>query len=275
MQKKSSAPTRPAQPFDVAAFRREIKEERRCEREAAFLDGHLDYVECALKHIYGWKASVDRNAIRDVITPLLPPRHVASRERAAVHECGHIVGFESQGLNASGARLSGSPGDPLGWSGEASCGGDLYLEPGRWSHDPENFYRKARIVLAGPIAEEIVAGGHALFRVGELMGARVYSDHGAALTPEFSGAAWIENVCKAIAMVERYRWQISELAEMLARRKEIRRSSPSVYEVLKTITLRARIATDDLSPKGDALARRIIAETPHVTGFVITKESAQ
>lgn len=260
-----------------SAFRRELRENKRRAREAAILEFYARYVGEAFNQIYGRRASVAYDAISAAISVWLPQflSLNASRETVAAHECGHFVAYEHEGMCAGTAHIKGSAFDRYGWGGGAQYWGDpLYLEPGRWEHDPEDFCRFARVTLAGPIAEEIIGGGDAMANIGELMNARVYSDRAADLIGELHGVVWTENVRKTVAMVERCQFQIVKLAEMLAKRKEITRDSPSVRKVLKIIKPGALITDDELAVKNDALARRIIGETPCVAGFGTT-ESAE
>ncbi|WP_330083304.1 hypothetical protein [Methylocystis iwaonis] len=269
MQTQNSAPMRTAQPFNDAAFRRELKEEGQRQREAAIVSKQVSQVTNALSHIYGRKASIDAAAIHKIVSayPLIP----ASRKGAAVHECGHFVADEREGLLARTARIEGSPFNHHGWGGEATHWGDLYLEPRRWPHDPENFCRNARAILAGPIAEELLGDRNAMGNFAELMQARAYSDRAAELLPDLYGAVWCENVFETVAVIECYTAQIFELATVLAKRREITRNSRGVSKILKTIKPRTPIGTNNLSPRGKALACRIVAETPRVAGFVVTK----
>lgn len=237
----------------------------------------MRYVTSAIRQVHGRRALIAHDAIRAAISDRLPQflSLNASRETVAAHECGHFVAYEHEGMCAGTAHIKGSAFDRNGYGGRAQNWDDpLYLEPGHWEHDPKDFNRFARVTLAGPIAEEIIGGGDAMANIGELMNARVYSDRAADLIGELYGVVWTENVRKTVAMVERFQFQIVELAEMLAKRKEITRDSPSVRKVLKIIKPGALITDDELAIKSDALARRIIGETPCVAGFVTT-ESAE
>lgn len=271
VQSKNSPLWRSAQPFDDAAFRRELKEEQRRQREAATANGQIDLVADALAHVYGIKTPVDRDAIRKTVSP--HPLVPVSREDAAIHESGHFLTDEHEGFHAATACIKGSP---FGWGGKTKNCSDLDfdLAPESAPHDPKDFSRNARAILAGPIAEELIGGGSVFENFAELIQARVYSDRAAELTPDLYGVLWIENVRRTVAIVEHYQLQILKLAEMLARRREITRLQPSVRKVLTTIMSRAPLPMT-LSPEGKALAHRIIAETPCVAGFVVPRERAQ
>jgi hypothetical protein len=243
-----------------------LKEHRQIERR---VEGQVQFVAQDLKELYGHDAQIDYGAIRRVVAAQLPDIQLinGSRETVAVHECGHFVAFEQEGLIAGKATIRGSAFDGGGWSGIAFPHGDVYLGSGRWTPVPEDLCRFARVTLAGPIAEELLAGGCALHNPGELLSARACSGRAAELAQATPSDVWKLNVLLAAALVECWSHQILELASMLQKRKEIDRRSPSVRGVLRTIAPN-KIGGHRLSDGGRSVAERIILTTPATTDFI-------
>jgi hypothetical protein len=227
----------------------------------------------ALFDIYGRPPSFDVDALHAAFNAWLARGQTKSpsKSQAAAHECGHVVAYAAAGVPLIRAEIHALQSKPGAWLGVAHHV-PLHL-PLTLSGDPELFSLLACVTLTGPIAEEIIGGGYTLKNLTELWRARAFSDRTAELCKELSDARWAENVWRAVAVVEHYEPHIRALARILERRCEITPEDQKVCKVLRNISPGALIPANPLSPKGEALARLIIANTPCIAGFV-TKESA-
>src|SRR5262249_55284304 len=130
------------------------------------------------------------------------PMRTPTKEQAAIHEAGHLVGFESCRFLAFKAEIRGSTFGRDGWSGLAyPCNSPPY----NWPQDlvPDDFLHDARGALAGPIAEELLSGGGVHHSIGELADAALRSDRAAELLGRDDVELWDETVLGAVALVER------------------------------------------------------------------------
>jgi hypothetical protein len=150
---------------------------------------------------------------------LRPPRRV-SRESVAAHESGHFVTLHLERFGACSAKIFGSR---HGWAGEAH----------QWSApcltNPCQLLGQARVVLAGPIAEELLgdAGrGGAADNIEELLKVRFILLRAAELSGCKKGLLWRSTPIKAAQRVEFFAPEIRDLGAVLARRKAIHAERP-------------------------------------------------
>lgn len=101
------------------------------------------------------------------------PVCAATRQQVAIHEAGHLVSFELEGMVAARAKVDGKSVGDNGWCGVANCWDPPVVNPKTDAHD---LLREARAALAGPIAEELLSGGDVCASLGELIDARVLTD---------------------------------------------------------------------------------------------------
>lgn len=256
-----------------AELKRDLREEQRRYGAQARLRMSTDLVVAALQHVRGRLVPVDRAALREDMLERLPPykEFRALRRCVAAHEIGHFVSYQAEGMSAVEATIRSTPGDTRGWGGDAKAWNVPWLEPDNPNPNAEDFNRYARVIIAGPVGEELAGGGKALPNIAELMAARVYSDHAAGLLDELAGPVWVENVRRATATVEHYAPQIHALTEMLAKRREVASWQPSVRRILRTIE-RNLPAAWALSSAGTVLSQRIISTVPSTAKFM-TKDS--
>lgn len=223
--------------------------------------------------IYGQPPSFDDGALPAAFRAWLARGQTQwpSKSEAAAHECGHVAAYAAAGVPLIRVKIYPAHSKPGAWLGlayHAPCHLPLI-----WSRDPELFSLLACLTLAGPIAEEIIGGGHALRNLTELWRARAFSDRAAEVSDNHSSALWGENVWRAVASVEHYAPQISALAKILERRCEITPELQRVSKVLQNIPPGARIPWKAVSPKGKTLAHSIIADTPCIADLLAGKSA--
>jgi hypothetical protein len=167
-----------------------------------------------------------------------PPRGV-SRESVAVHESSHFVTAHLERFGACSAEIFGSR---HGWGGcaasiDAPC-----------PTDPRELLGEARVVVAGPIAVELlgdVGRGGAADNIEELLKARFILARAAELAGRRKGSLWRGTLIEAAQRVEFFAPEICDLGAVLARRKTIHASSPTVKRVLRRVDAKSG---KDLSP---------------------------
>jgi hypothetical protein len=221
--------------------------------------GHLRPIKQAYRDVHGLRCDEPFNDDA-FLAPLkvflaAHPMRSGTKEQVALHEAGHFVGFEACGLIAGTAEIHGSTFGRYGWGGVAKpWNSPAYL----WPQDlvPDDFLGDARAALAGPVAEELLADGDALSSIGELADAALRSDRAAELSGRDDIEMWNETLLGAVALVERHRPEILDIAEVLGRKKRISRTDRAVEKILARVP-QGPIDTRALSPRGPALARKI------------------
>ena len=184
------------------------------------------------------------------------PHAPASQRPAANHEAAHFIAAERLGLKAGKAEIHGSPGGHGGWGGLAgSLDWHNYAHPEDW--DAAALRCAAVSTLAGPIGEELLAGGDALSSIGELCVAE-----GLALRcgVDEDREPWVvirEVVFEATALVEQCRAEIGCAADVLARRKRITCWLRPVKKILARVP-RGPIDIGGLSAAGRVLCDKIM-----------------
>jgi hypothetical protein len=183
------------------------------------------------------------------------PTTAATKEQAASHEAGHSIAHECLGMMMHAATIAGPPFGRGGWGGTAQYR-ELFYGPwgGEWY--PDAMQRGATAMLAGPIAEELIGGGDALSSVGEVVAASVLMRRAAELLGRDTIEMWEETLLGAVALVERHRPEILDIAVVLERRKRISRTDSAVNKILMRVE-EAPIDIRAVSQRGLALAHRI------------------
>ncbi len=234
----------------------------RCSDNSARLDaqarGHLKEIKRSVQSVYSLDEPFDANVILGRLGAFLAshPMRAATRAQVAVHEAGHLVGFEFGGLVAGKAQIYGTPFGRGGWGGKAFPLNPPCYSEGQQHTDPDQFLHDARAALAGPLAEDLISCGDAPSSIGELVAARVIAERAAELLNRDEAAVWREILRGAIALVERYEVEIRDIAELLARRRRIDRFQPSTRKILRRVT-QTPINTTLVSERGKALFHRI------------------
>ncbi len=189
------------------------------------------------------------------------PEQGATKRQVAHHEAGHFAAFEVEGLSAFGAKIYGTPGFNIDWGGEAWFQNSLDID----HHcDAPGLLKAARVCAAGPVAGRLLANHDGFAPAIELVKARVLVERASQLSSRDGRSLWSETVRGVFEIIERHSDTIGDLAELLEARKQISRFQPSVRKILSRIRPDASICAVNLSPRGQALAHIIEAETPSV-----------
>jgi hypothetical protein len=246
-----------------AALRRAFYEEQKRARMEAVIAGRTDSVLRRMREVHGNAKAVDTEGVRGFVEKCRQryPEQGATKRQTAHHEAGHFAAFEAEGMAAYSAKIYSGPGAHLDWGGEA-----LALNQPDINHlcDALTLLRAARVGIAGPAAGRLLANHDGFSPAIELVEARVLVERAAGLSGRDGCSVWSETVRGVFEIIERHSDTIGELAELLERRKEISRFQPSVRKILSRIRPGASICAVNLSPRGQALARIIEAETPSV-----------
>lgn len=264
-------------PNHTKAAREAQREARRSDVDARRLKRHGAYIIQAISAVY-WRGEVlvEPDDFSSVVLATDWSLSGCSRAEAAAHEVGHFVAAERMGWSAHEATIWGARGVQNDWGGEAAdWGSPEGWVDGRWT-DPDDFARKAVILLSGPIAGVMHGGGVLEHHVGELMGARIYAEHRVLLAQRAgvagltAGVVWEGTVRDAVGIAEVYSRPIVDLAGMLHRRKRIHTYMPSVRKALAGITPHDPHWPEDvsLSAEGEKLVRRVLHLTPRVDRII-------
>jgi hypothetical protein len=218
---------------------------------------HAACVMRTLHNVLGAKAvpEVTRQGVREGIAAFLyaHPMQAASKKQAAMHEAAHLNAYEIEGMVAFDARIKGSRFERDSWGGEARCENPIDKFP---YYRPGDLLREARVAFAGPVAEDLLAGGDALSSIGELFEGRILVARAAALLGGDKGQVLRETLMEAAAIVERHAPQIEEVADLLMRRRHIDRFERSTQKILSRVR-QAPIAASELSQRSIDLVRLI------------------
>jgi hypothetical protein len=157
------------------------------------------------------------------------PTRGATHAQAAIHEAGHFIAFEVDGMVAGKAQIEGSPFGRNGWRGSACAWERPLITP--TSHTTNDLMREARTALAGPWAEAALGGGDMLSSIGELFEVRVLAARVAALQGLHSVQTLAAILSTTAQIVEAHVEAIKEVADKLTRLRRITR-----YNCKKTLS---------------------------------------
>jgi hypothetical protein len=178
-----------------------------------------------------------------------------------MHEAGHLIGYEFEGLVAGKAQIGGPPFGRGGWGGTAWRFETPCIEHGPWANKPDEFLREAKGMLAGPLAEEVLGDGDALSSLGELTKAKLLVKRAAELSARDPGEVWRGTLIVTAAIVERYADEIEEIADLLTRRKRVTRWEPSTRKILERVR-RVPLAVAGVSSRSSRLVHLIESTVP-------------
>jgi hypothetical protein len=223
---------------------------------------HLDPIKQAHQNALG-RPDVPFNDDA-VIAPLkvllaAHPMRAATKSQAAIHEAAHFILYERLGFLATIADICGQPFGRGGWGGSARrWNSPLFY----WMEDwyPDAFLRDAQAMLAGPIAEELIGEGEALSSVGEVVAASILVRRAAELLGRDDIEMWDETLLGTVALLERYRPEILDIAALLERKKRISCTDRPVKKILTRVMARprpGRIDMGSVSDRGLAMAHKI------------------
>ena len=221
--------------------------------------GQLRYIESAHSDIHGRKVPFDKYALAGPLEAFLAkhPMQYTTRSQVATHEAGHFVAFEACGLCAGTASIYGGRD---GWSGEANAWNLPNYSGEHWVCDyaiySAGFINEARAALAGPIAEELLDEGDAFDAIGELVEAALRANRAAQMLGRDEAEIWDETLLAAVAIVERERRAILDVAALLEKNKQISCTNRPVKKILAGVK-QTPIDAGVVSQRGLALARKI------------------
>jgi hypothetical protein len=90
------------------------------------------------------------------------PYQVSTKDQAAIHEAGHFIAFEVEGMTAGMAEIFGTPFGHDGWGGEAKAWNEAPYGQTNGYRDPptpQDLMSDARVALAGPWTERSLGCG--------------------------------------------------------------------------------------------------------------------
>lgn len=157
-----------------------------------------------------------KEAERDVVAHIeaQPSVPVVTRHQVALHEAGHFVALEVEGMQPTSVWIKGTPFGRDGWYGSAQYFDEEGLYPGT---SPDRMLRHARTILAGPWSGEYLAGGSIHSSPGELLEVSLLCGIAARKLGKSLRDVQINAVVSTAALAERYTCTIEEVAEKLER----------------------------------------------------------
>lgn len=227
--------------------------------------GAVPGIERTIRKIRGPSFQADTERVLDAVEALLSkdPMQPGTKRHAAIHEAGHLAGYENQGMAATSAVIEGRPFGHGSWGGWASYFIEPCIEPGPWISDPNDFLRMAKGIFTGPLAEGLLANGHTTSAIGELTEAKLLTSRAAQLLGQEEDEVLRETLMMSAAIVERYANEIEELASLLMRRRRINRTEPSTRKILERVQ-RVTIAADRVSKRSREIVGIVQAALPRV-----------
>ena len=215
----------------------------------------------AIRKIRGVLFNVDADAVRGGIEAWLSqhPLRGATKRQAALHEAGHLIAYEFDGMIAGKACIEGSPFGRGSWGGGAWCIDTPNTTHGPCANDPNEFLREARGVLAGAFAEAMLGDGDALSSVGELAEARFLTARAAEILGHDKSDIWHETLTETAAIVERHASEIEEIADLLMRRRRVNRFECSTGRIL------TRVGREPIVPAALSMGSKELAQLVETT----------
>ncbi len=184
------------------------------------------------------------------------PMQTATKEQAALHEAGHFVAYEVEGLGAGQSEIRGTPFGRGGWSGSAAPY-ESRLDP--WSDPTANdLIAEAKTAIAGPWAEELLGSGDLLSSISEVLEFHFL----VAVAAKTLGNDRHKLLAATITEMTDFTWQyeneIRGIADRLQRRRKISRfdrtphlrairakmtGGTPIFEYLNDRTLQEKVTT--------------------------------
>lgn len=191
---------------------------------------HAAGIVRTIRSIRGANCKADEGSICDRLEAWLGPRALfrATRNQCAAHEAGHLIGFEATGMVAVGAEISGR----RGWGGTAHRLKAPEITPTSPAID---LLHEAVVAVAGPLAEQLIADGDALFCIGEILETYLLCVRAAELSDRDAGVVLHEVLFSVAALIERHTQVVQDLADELGRRKRIHRLDRWTERILQRV----------------------------------------
>lgn len=144
----------------------------------------------------------------------------ATRKQAALHEAGHYVVYEAQGMIAGSAYIIGSPGGWAGWSGYALAVKAPLLQ-NRYSYTTQDVIDEARATIAGPWAEAVLGRSSPNSSVSEIIETHFLAARAAEMSHRESNHVLADIIASTAAIVRTFEEEIQRVASYLERRRNI------------------------------------------------------
>jgi hypothetical protein len=205
------------------------QDRRRIDAQARLLAANLSEVFCG-------EGQVDRVAVDRIVSNFSRSYFAictTPRERVAIHESAHAIGFEATGAKLKRIKLYRDKHVRASWGGAAtSCNPPLALQ---LRATPKNLLSDAIATMAGPMAEELYAEGVAAASASEILLARACVTRAAGLTGEDDAELWLGTLENTAALLHANRGTIGDLAALLMEKTEITRSNRAVKKILSSV----------------------------------------
>lgn len=150
------------------------------------------------------------------------PPELRIQRQIALHEAGHYLAFEAEGMIAGSAEIHGSAGGHDGWGGTAKAFERPFYdgEP----YGPGDLLSEARSALAGPWSEVALGGGDLYGSISEIIEAVFLGVRAAEMLGRNPNQVLTDILVGAAAIVDTYRDEIEEVATRLMSRRRIGRN---------------------------------------------------
>jgi hypothetical protein len=191
---------------------------------------HAHLVVPTVRQIYGRGHA---QLIRDELEAFLMehPTRGATRFQAAIHEAGHFVAFEAEGMWAGQAVVSGSPFTRC-WGGSALAWDRPWIRPGA---SVDELLRDARALLAGPWAEAVLGKGDLRSSAGELFQVSILVARAAQLQQRDRHQVLASTIVNTAKIIEAHAKAIEEIASKLMKARSITRQTRGCEKVLDRV----------------------------------------
>jgi len=223
---------------------------QQAQADAAMIEGqayaHVAYPVRTIRKVYGQRIA----GVHEMLTARMRnflhehPMPAATRQQTAVHEAGHLVAFELEGMSAWAAEISGTPFGHQGWGGSASCSNEVFVNE---KANASDLLRHARAAVAGPIAEGLIARGDVYGSVGELIDARVLIDCAARRLGADPDELAHATLVQVVAYIEANAVCVSAIADRLSGRRLVwRKQIEKQFAALRMPTTPAKTQHGEL-----------------------------
>ena len=238
----------------AARVRAQYRADRSARQRARLIGNQADHVSGIYHRVYGCCA--DREAIRQAVAGWFEiyPYRSACRQHIAIHEGAHFVAYEAEGMLAADASVYSGPFGRGGWGGRARAWNEPSIT--LMEQTTESLLGHARVTLAGPLAEALLADGDAICQAYELMEARALVGRAAEISGHNDDLLWEQTLHETVQLIERHSYEIKQLAALLMRRNLITREQSEVRWILARV-VRSSACNSAVSRRAAALLGRL------------------
>jgi hypothetical protein len=259
---------------NIRAFRDQLRAEKAQRDDDHLLALHTGFVMNLVRQIYATVPQTAEDDIKCFVDGcfLRHPYQASTKHQVALHEAGHFIAFEAEGMVAGMAEIHGSSFGRHGWGGSAKYWKPpLYRET--WSYqDPPNrgeLISDARGAIAGPWAETLLGRGPFFGSISEIIESYLLAARAAEMLNLDRRQVLDDIVAGTAGIVNTHKEGIEKVAALLMSRKRIHRNK-SLTRVLKhaanTPVIRLpRAPQSDI----DELAGLMKAAVPGIDGLIM------